>query len=166
MKPIGTSILNLGRVVALLLAGAALATPAIAQDGESALEEIIVISKSRGAVNVMDEPISITAVTGAQLEASGIKDVYDLQQNVPGLIVSGSQTTTTATFAVRGIASTGNNFGVESSVGLYVDGVYRSRQSSMINELVDVEAIRQEHGGRRHQRTHRGTEHGWRGRIS
>ena len=141
MKLIGTSILNLGRVVALLLAGAALATPASAQESESALEEIIVISKSRGAVNVMDEPVSITAVTGAQLEASGIKDVYDLQQNVPGLIVSGSQTTTTATFAVRGIASTGNNFGVESSVGLYVDGVYRSRQSSMINELVDVEAV-------------------------
>jgi outer membrane receptor protein involved in Fe transport len=118
-----------------------LAAPAIAQDGESALEEIIVISKSRGAVNVMDEPISITAVTGAQLEASGIKDAYDLQQNVPGLIVSSSQTTTTSTFAIRGIASTGNNFGVESSVGLYVDGVYRSRQSSMINELVDIEAV-------------------------
>ncbi len=141
MKPIGTSILNLGRVVALPLAGILLAAPAIAQDSGSALEEIIVISKSRGAVNVMDEPIAITAVTGAQLEASGIKDVFDLQQNVPGLLVSNSQTTTTSTFAIRGIASTGNNFGVESSVGLYVDGVYRSRQSSMINELVDVEAV-------------------------
>ena len=143
MKRIGISILNLGRVVALPLAGALLATPAIAQNasGDSALEEIIVISKSRGAVNVMDEPIAITAVTGAQIEASGIKDAFDLQQNVPGLLVSGSQTTTTSTFAVRGIGSTGNNFGVESSVGLYVDGVYRSRQSSMINELVDVEAI-------------------------
>ena len=69
MKPLGTSILNFGRVVALALAGMLLAGPAIAQDGDSALEEIIVISKSRGAVNVMDEPIAITAVTGAQLEA-------------------------------------------------------------------------------------------------
>ena len=75
MKPIGTSILNLGRVVALSLAGMLLAAPAIAQDSESALEEIIVISKSRGAVSVMDEPIAITAVTGAQIEASGIKDM-------------------------------------------------------------------------------------------
>ena len=141
MKPIGTSILNLGRVVALPLAGMLLAAPAIAQQSDSALEEIIVISKSRGAVNVMDEPIAITAVTGAQIEASGIKDVFDLQQNVPGLIIGRSQTATTSNFSIRGIGSTSNNFGVESSVGLYVDGVYRSRQSSMINELVDVEAV-------------------------
>ena len=143
MKPIGISILDLGRFVALPIAGMLLAAPAIAQNqsGDSALEEIIVISKSRGAVNVMDEPIAITAVTGAQIEASGIKDVFDLQQNVPGLIMGRSQTATTSNFSIRGIGSTSNNFGVESSVGLYVDGVYRSRQSSMINELVDVEAV-------------------------
>ena len=33
------------------------------------------------------------------------------------------------------------NFGLESSVGLYVDGVYRARQNSMINNLVDVAAV-------------------------
>ena len=67
--------------------------------------------------------------------------MIDLQQNVPGLIVGGSQTTTTTNFSIRGIGSTSNNFGVESSVGLYVDGVYRSRQSSMINDLIDVEYV-------------------------
>jgi outer membrane receptor protein involved in Fe transport len=141
MKPIGTSILNLGRVVALALVGLALATTAVAQDDTAFLEEIIVTSKVKGQQNVMDMPVAITAVTGLQIEASGIKDMFDLQQNVPGLIVSRSQTATTSNFSVRGIGSTSNNFGVESSVGLYVDGVYRSRQSSMINELVDVEAV-------------------------
>ena len=76
-----------------------------------------------------------------QISDAGIKDMADLQQNVPTLIVSSSQTATTSTFSIRGISSTSNNFGVESSVGLYVDGVYRSRQSSMINDLVDVEAV-------------------------
>jgi len=145
MKPIGTSILNLGRAVALGLVGLALATNAAAQDAQedtSFLEEIVVTSKvKKGGQNIMDVPVAITAITGAQIEASGIKDMFDLQQNVPGLIVSRSQTATTSNFSVRGIGSTSNNFGVESSVGLYVDGVYRSRQSSMINELVDVEAV-------------------------
>jgi len=140
MKPIGTSILNLGRVVALPLVGLALAAPVIAQD-DAILEEIIVISKVKGQQNIMDVPVAITAVTGAQIEASGIKDMFDLQQNVPGLIVGRSQTATTSNFAIRGIGSTSNNFGVESSVGLYVDGVYRSRQSSLVNELIDVEAV-------------------------
>ena len=139
MKPISISILNFGRAVALPLVGLVLAIPAVAQD-DPLLEEIVVVAQKREQ-NIMDVPVAITAVTGAQIEASGIKDMYDLQLNVPGLIVAGSQTTTTSNFSIRGIGSTSNNFGVESSVGLYVDGVYRSRQSSMINELVDVQAV-------------------------
>jgi len=103
-------------------------------------EEIIVKAQKRDQ-NIMEVPIAVTAVTGAEIEASGIFDVFALQQNVPGLIVGQSQTATTSNFAIRGIGSTSNNFGVESSVGLYVDGVYRSRQSSIINDLVDVEAV-------------------------
>lgn len=141
MKSTGISFFQLGRFVALAVAGASIAAPVIAQDDGQYLEEIIVISKSRGAVSVMSVPTAITAVTGAQLEASGIKDMFELQENVPGLIVGRSQTATTSNFAIRGIGSTSNNFGVESSVGLYVDGVYRSRQSSIINDLVDVEAV-------------------------
>ena len=70
MKAIG-----LGRL--LPLAGLALALPALAQDADddTALEEIIVISKVQGAVNVMDVPTAITAVTGAQIQDSGIKDM-------------------------------------------------------------------------------------------
>jgi iron complex outermembrane receptor protein len=141
MKITGISLAQVSRSVAFAIAGLSLAVPVIAQDDEPYLEEIIVISKSRGAVSVMDEALAITAVTGAQIEENGIKDMFDLQQNVPGLIVGRSQTATTANFAIRGVGSTSNNFGVESSVGLYVDGVYRSRQSSMINELIDVEAV-------------------------
>jgi outer membrane receptor protein involved in Fe transport len=139
MKPIGTSILNLGRIVALPLISLSLAAPAVAQS-DPMLEEIVVVAQKREE-NIMDVPVAITAVTGAQIEASGIKDMLDLQLNVPGLIVGGSQTTTTSNFSIRGLGSTANNFGVESSVGLYVDGVYRSRQSSMINDLVDIQAV-------------------------
>ena len=139
MKLLGPSIRNIG-LVALPLVGLTLAAPATAQEETTFLDEITVVAQKREQ-NLMDVPVAITAVTGAQIEESGIKDMIDLQQNVPGLIVGGSQTTTTTNFSIRGIGSTSNNFGVESSVGLYVDGVYRSRQSSLINELVDVQAV-------------------------
>ena len=109
-------------------------------DDEMEIEEVVVYAQKR-AQNIMDVPVAVTAVSGAQLEASGIKDVFDLQQNVPSLVVGQSQATTTSNFSIRGLGSTSNNFGVESSVGLYVDGVYRSRQSSVINDLVDIEAV-------------------------
>jgi outer membrane receptor protein involved in Fe transport len=83
----------------------------------------------------------VTAITGDEITNAGIKDVFDLQQYAPGLIVGQSQTATTSNFSIRGIGTSSNNFGLESSVGLYVDGVYRSRQNSMISDLVDVEAV-------------------------
>jgi len=113
----------------------------LAQEGSSSVFEEIVVTAQKRAQNIMDVPVAVSAVTGGQMVDAGIKDMADLQQNVPNLIVSGSQTATTSTFSIRGISSTSNNFGVESSVGLYVDGVYRSRQSSMINDLIDIEAV-------------------------
>jgi outer membrane receptor protein involved in Fe transport len=104
------------------------------------LEEVIVTAQKREQ-NLQDVPISVQAFTGEALAESGIKDVFDLQANAPGLQVNQSQNATTSNFAIRGIGTGGNNFGFESSVGLYVDGVYRSRQSSMINQLVDIQSV-------------------------
>jgi outer membrane receptor protein involved in Fe transport len=104
------------------------------------LEEVIVTAQKR-AQNLQDVPISVQAFTGEKLSESGIKDVFDLQTNAPGLTVDQNQNATTSNFSIRGIGTGGNNFGFESAVGLYVDGVYRSRQSSMINQLVDIQSV-------------------------
>ena len=125
---------------AAAIAGALPAAPVIAQDSDPVFEEIVVRAQRRDE-NIMTVPVAVTSVTGAEIDASGIRDVFELQQNVPSLIVGQSQSTTTSNFQIRSVGSTSNNFGVESSVGLYVDEVYRSRQSSMINELIDVKAV-------------------------
>jgi len=130
-----------GALIPAAMLGLVVGSPALAQEESSDIFEEIVVLAQKRAQNIMDVPIAVSAVSGQQINDAGIKDMADLQQNVPNLIVSSSQTTTTSTFSIRGISSTSNNFGVESSVGLYVDGVYRSRQSSMINDLVDVEAV-------------------------
>ena len=124
--------------------GLAVALPAFGQAARSdddSLEEIVIVAIKQKSTPLMELPVSVSAVSGAQIQESAIKDVFDLQQNVPGLIVGQSQTTTTSNFAIRGVGSTSNNFGVESAVGLYVDGVYRSRQSTMVNDLIDVESV-------------------------
>ncbi|MDH3275291.1 MAG: TonB-dependent receptor plug domain-containing protein, partial [Gammaproteobacteria bacterium] len=128
-----------GAALATLAASLIFSVPANAQD-DSVFEEIVVTAQKRQQ-NIMDVPIAVSAVTGRQMEEASIKDIFDLQQNVPGLIAGQSQTATTSNFAIRGVGSTANNFGVESAVGLYVDGVYRSRQSSIINDLVDIERV-------------------------
>jgi len=125
----------------LPLATAGMFFSASVNAAEAVMFEEIVVTAQKRAQNIMDVPIAVSAVTGTQMDEASIKDIFDLQQNVPGLIAGQSQTATTSNFAIRGIGSTANNFGVESAVGLYIDGVYRSRQSSIINDLVDIERV-------------------------
>jgi len=104
------------------------------------LEEVIVTAQKREQ-NLQDVPIAVSAFTGAMLAESGVKDIFDLQSNIPSLRVGSEQSTTASSFSIRGVFTSGQNFGLESSVGLYVDGIYRARQGSMINNLVDVAAV-------------------------
>ena len=117
--------------------GAAVTPQASAQ---AMLEEVIVTAQKREQ-SLQDVPVAVTAFTGEMLEKSGVKDMFDLQVNAPSLIVGQTQTSTTTTFSIRGVFTSSQNFGLEPSVGLYVDGVYRARQSSMINNLVDIAAV-------------------------
>ena len=132
--------LRLGTLLPLTAATIAFSPAAIAQE-ETAIFEEIVVTVQRREQSIMDVPVAVSALSGAEIQAAGIKDMFDLQQNVVGLIVGQSQTSTSTNFSIRGVGSTSNNFGVESSVGMYVDGVYRSRQSSLVNDLADIETV-------------------------
>lgn len=103
--------------------------------------ETITVTAQKRAQNLQEVPVSVTAFTGDEMAESVIKDMYDLKTNVPGLGAFQSQSATNSSFSIRGVGTSSQNFGLESSVGLYVDGVYRARQNSMINNLVDIEAV-------------------------
>ncbi|RLQ23028.1 TonB-dependent receptor [Seongchinamella sediminis] len=125
------------------LAGALAAVLGLAAPGalaQGALEEVVVTAQKREQ-NLQDVPVAVSAFNAATLEQSGVKDMFDLQNNAPSLIVSQSQTSTTTSFSIRGIFTSSQNFGLEPSVGLYVDGVYRARQGSMINNMVDIASV-------------------------
>jgi outer membrane receptor protein involved in Fe transport len=107
---------------------------------QTVLEEVIVTAQKREQ-SLQDVPVAVSAFTGDMLQQSGVKDMFDLQTNAPSLIVSQTQTSTTTTFSIRGVFTSSQNFGLEPSVGLYVDGVYRARQGSMINNMVDVASV-------------------------
>ncbi|MFO7550296.1 MAG: Plug domain-containing protein, partial [Haliea sp.] len=93
------------------------------------LEEVIVTAQKREQ-SLQDVPIAVTAFSNEMLQKTGVRDMFELANNDPALIVSKTQTSTTSNFSIRGVFTSGQNFGLESSVGLYVDGVYRARQSS------------------------------------
>lgn len=111
-----------------------------AQPNEYVIEEIIVTAQKREQ-SIQDVPIAVSAFDSAFLDDAGIDDVFELQFFVPGLTIYNNQSATQTNFNIRGVGTAGNSLSLESSVGIYVDGVYRSRQSSAISDLIDVERV-------------------------
>jgi len=107
---------------------------------EGELEEVVVTAQKREQ-NLQDVPVAVSAFSGEVLRDSGVRDMFELTNIAPSLTVTAAQTSTTTAFGIRGIFTSSQNFGLESSVGLYVDGVYRARQGSMTNNLVDIASI-------------------------
>lgn len=104
------------------------------------LEEVIVTAQKREQ-NLQDVPIAVTAFTGETLKLTGANDLVDLASNAPSLLVDQVQSSNAPAFGIRGVFTSSQNFGLESSVGLYVDGVYRARQGSMINNMTDIAGV-------------------------
>lgn len=134
------SAISRRRLLPTLIAASVGTTLPMAVSAQGILEEVIVTAQKREQ-SLQDVPIAVSAYSGQMLQESGIKDVFDLQVNAPALTVGQNQNATTSSFSIRGIGGGGNNFGIESSVGVYVDGTYRARQNSMISQLVDMQSI-------------------------
>lgn len=127
--------------------GLAIAAPAFAQTVQASSDdavdgdEIIVTATLREA-SVQDIPIAVTAIAPAALERQGVNDVKLLSTISPSFVYQSSSTETAGVgIRIRGVGTTGNNPGLESSVGIFIDGVYQSRPSVAFGELVDVERL-------------------------
>ncbi|ENZ80636.1 MULTISPECIES: TonB-dependent receptor [Caulobacter] len=121
----------------------AIASPAFAQQkaaDNNSIEEIVVTATKREQT-LQDVPISV-AVTGQQtIERAQVKDLIDLQSVVPSLKVSQFNATGQTNFVIRGFGNGNGNDGIESSVGVFIDGVYRSRSAAALDDLPEVERI-------------------------
>lgn len=100
----------------------------------------IIITARRLEESAQEVPISVVNVTGKTLEQSGITTAQELQQVVSGLQVT-VPNPRLAQFTLRGLGSSSFNEGLESSVALFLDGVYLGRQSMSIGDLIDIERV-------------------------
>ncbi len=109
--------------------------------GERRTVEVINVTAQQRVESAQDVPISIGAYDTGALEASGVQDIKDLISIAPGLMVTSTQAETITTARIRGIGTVGDNFGLESSVGVYIDGVFRSRNGVGFGDLGELERI-------------------------
>jgi iron complex outermembrane recepter protein len=112
-----------------------------AAEEDIAADEIIVTATLRNE-NLQSVPIAVTAFNTATLEKAGVRDIRALDQVSTSFNLNSTQTESGGTtLRVRGVGTTGNNTGLESAVGIFLDGVYLSRPGIALGDLLDVSQV-------------------------
>ena len=103
------------------------------------IEEIIVQAQRR-AQNIQDVPISVTAFTADFMDSHYMDDITELAPFVANFNITQEKTIGNTKLNMRGVGSDGNT-GIEPSVAVFVDGVYRPRGAAVISSMVDLQSF-------------------------
>ncbi|KUR73906.1 TonB-dependent receptor [Novosphingobium sp. Fuku2-ISO-50] len=130
------------------VSGAALiATPARAEEAQAAsptaggVQEIIVTAQRRSQ-NVQDVPISVTVANSEMLAVEHVTNIQNIEALSPSITyVDANSPASTPNLQIRGIGTTGPARTFEGAVGVFVDGVYRSRSGEALTDFLDVDSL-------------------------
>ncbi|MCB1695247.1 MAG: TonB-dependent receptor [Halioglobus sp.] len=101
------------------------------------LEEVIVTAQKRSE-NLQDVPISVNVMSGETIDGLGLTSFDELATYVPNFMIL--ESSSGLRIAMRGVGS-GTNRGFEQSVGLFIDGIYSSRNKQFTSPFFDLERV-------------------------
>jgi iron complex outermembrane receptor protein len=99
----------------------------------------IIVTARKRSESIVDVPVSVTALSGDSMDATGLRDLQAVTKQIPNLymdkIVAGSRIT------MRGLGSSSIGGVIDPSVGLNIDGVTYPRPRWMDVGLFDIERV-------------------------
>lgn len=105
------------------------------------LEEIVVTAQKREE-SIQDVPISMTALTSDFVLDSGLTSFSGIAQYAPNVSINAVTDSRSTALRIRGIGSDQTNAGIDSSVGVFIDGIYQGRTGLAASAgLLDIERI-------------------------
>ena len=121
--------------------------PAAAEAGTDKTDEAttlqsVKVTARRREETLQEVPVSVTAFTPETIEKLNVRDLGDLDAQVPNLTIyaaRGSNTTLTA--YIRGVGQSDPLWGVDPGVGLYLDDVYIARPQGALLDVFDIGRI-------------------------
>ncbi|HEY0957623.1 MAG TPA: TonB-dependent receptor [Roseateles sp.] len=123
------------------LPAAAQTSAAPAAEPVATLEAVKITARKREE-SLQDVPVAVTALTAEQLDKLAIKDLGDLQGQVPNLTIYAARgSNTTLTTFIRGVGQADPLWGVDPGVGIYFDDVYIARPQGALLDVYDVQRV-------------------------
>jgi iron complex outermembrane receptor protein len=128
---------------AALPAGAQTSAPqAPAGDAAVTTLDVVKVTARKREESLQDVPVAVTALTADQLDKLAIKDLGDLQGQVPNLTIYAARgSNTTITTFIRGVGQADPLWGVDPGVGIYFDDVYIARPQGALLDVYDVQRV-------------------------
>jgi len=115
-------------------------SPKLARADE-ALEEVVVTAQ-RQSERLQDVPIAITALSGAELAARGVRQAGDITADVPNMLLNSPYgPEAQPTFTLRGVTTQDFSENQSSPVAMYVDEVYKSVGAVQALQLYDLDRV-------------------------
>lgn len=128
------SVLMRERIVAAaaiaLLAGPApsfAAADGAADTGSSVSEADIIVTARKRSESLVDVPVAISALSGDQLARYNVNDLNRVAIMLPNVTIVKAASGTGASMTIRGLGSTFNDFGIDQTVSVNIDGIQISR---------------------------------------
>lgn len=109
-----------------------------AQPEEAQQLQTVIVTAQRRAENIQKVPIQITALSGQQLAAAGVKNTEQALNLIPNVTVAHSFTFLNSFVTIRGISEINN---AEPPMLVVVDGVAQNNQKQLLMDLFDVEQV-------------------------
>ena len=143
---LGNHLLKAAMLSTISIASLSAGSAAFAQDNapqasDDADENVIIVTATKREQTLEEVPVAVSVTSAAAIERAQVRDLKDLQTLVPSLRVSQLQSSANTNFIIRGFGNGANNPGIEGSVGVFIDGVYRSRSSSAISDLPNLQRV-------------------------
>jgi iron complex outermembrane receptor protein len=104
------------------------------------LQEVVVTAQKR-AQNAQDVGISISALSGADLQEIGAVAATDITKSMPAVVMTQPNGPSSFSLSIRGV--TQNDFAdhQESPAAIYVDDVYVSQMAGLAFSLFDIDRV-------------------------
>ena len=118
--------------------------PSAALAAKPATLEEVVVTAQRRAENKQDIPVAVTALTAEQLADRNITDISQMEGMSPGFTFGRSGTD--ARPAMRGVRTENVAVNGDTTIGYFVDGVYKSRSQQALSGFVDIARVEIQRG--------------------
>jgi iron complex outermembrane receptor protein len=107
---------------------------------DASAETELVVTARRQTERAQDVPIALTALPRKKLDQAGAYTLADVQTLVPSLVAYQSNARNSS-IGIRGIGVSSASDGLDTTVGVYVDGVYLGRPGMALEDLIDLDQL-------------------------